>query len=224
MHLRILRSSVMNAETTSTRLLLVRHGQTSMSIDDAFCGVTDVPLAPIGHRQAEALANRLRRQHVDVLYCSPQRRALETAAPLAVALGLEIRTLEALREIDFGLWENRLRSELIQEYPELLAAWERGLWMGNPPGGETRQAVIARVVPRVIELLDTHAGQTILLISHRTTLRLLTGHMLDMALSSSRRMQVSPTGLTELHVKGDQVQILFYNDTAHLASLEETSQ
>ena len=113
MHLRILSSSVMNADTTSTRLLLVRHGQTSMSIDDAFCGVTDVPLAPIGHRQAEALANRLRRQHVDVLYCSPQRRALETAAPLAVALGLEIRTLEALREIDFGLWENRLRAELI---------------------------------------------------------------------------------------------------------------
>ena len=195
-----------------------------MSIDDAFCGVTDVPLAPVGHQQAQALAERLRRQHiVDVLYCSPQRRALETAAPLAATLGLEIRTLDALREIDFGLWENRLRAELTQEYPELIAAWERGLWIGNPPGGETRQAVIARVVPCVIELLDRHAGQTILLVSHRTTLRLLTGHMLDMALSSSRRMQLSPTGLTELRVKGDQVQILYFNDTAHLASLEETS-
>jgi broad specificity phosphatase PhoE len=212
----------MNANPTVTsRLLLVRHGQTSMSIDDAFCGITEVPLAPIGHRQAQALAERLRKQHVDVLYCSPQLRALETAAPLANALGLEIQTLDPLREIDFGLWENRLRSELIQEYPELIAAWERGLWMGNPPGGETRQAVIARVVPCVIELLDKHAGQTIMLVSHRTTLRLLTGHMLDMALSSSRRMQVSPTSLTELHVKGDQVQILYYNDTAHLASLED---
>ncbi len=213
----------MNADpTVTTHLLLVRHGQTSMSIDDAFCGVTDIPLAPIGHLQAEALAERLRKRHVDVLYCSPQRRALETAAPLAAALGLEIRMLDALREIDFGLWENRLRAELIEEYPELVAAWERGLWMGNPPGGETRQAVIARVVPRVIELLNTHAGQTILLVSHRTTLRLLTGHMLDMALSSSRRMEVSPTGLTELYIKGDQVQILHFNDTAHLASLEAT--
>ncbi len=209
--------------TVTTRLLLVRHGQTSMSIDDAFCGVTEVPLAPIGRRQAQALAERLRKQHVDVLYCSPQQRAQETAAPLAAALGLEVQTLDALCEIDFGLWENRLRSELIQEFPELIAMWDRGLWLGNPPGGETRQAVIARVVPCVIKLLETHGGQTILLVSHRTTLRLLTGHMLDMALSSSRRMQVSPTGLTELHIKGDQVQILYYNDTAHLASLEETS-
>jgi len=214
----------MNAEpTVTTRLLLVRHGQTSMSIDDGFCGITEVPLAPIGHCQAQVLAERLCKQHIDVLYCSPQQRALETAASIAAALGLEIRTLDALREIDFGLWENRLRAELIQEYPELIAAWERGLWLGNPPGGETRQAVIARVVPCVIKLLEAHAGQTILLVSHRTTLRLLTGHMLDMALSSSRRMQVSPTGLTELHIKGDQVQILYYNDTAHLASLEEAS-
>lgn len=205
--------------TVTTRLLLVRHGQTPMSIDDAFCGVTEVPLAPIGHRQAQALAERLRSQHVDVLYCSPQRRALETAAPLAAALGREIQTLDALREMDFGLWENRPRAELLREYPQLVTAWERGIWMGNPPGGETRQGVIARVVPCVIELLNKHAGQTILLVSHRTTLRLLTGHMLDMALSSSRRMQVSPTSLTELHVRGDQVEILFFNDTAHLISL-----
>ena len=192
-----------------------------MSRDDAFCGVTDVPLAPIGHRQAQALADRLRSRHVDALYSSPQRRALQTAAPLAAALGQEIRTLDALREMDFGLWENRPRTELLRDYPELLSAWERGLWMGNPPGGETRQGVIARVIPCVIELLNNHTGQTILLVSHRTTLRLLTGHMLDMALSSGRRMQVSPTSLTELQVRGDQVEILYHNDTAHLASLEE---
>jgi broad specificity phosphatase PhoE len=205
----------------TTRLLLVRHGQTDMSVDDAFCGVSDVSLTPTGFRQAQALAERLRRGHVDALYCSPQKRALETAAPIAAALELEIRKHDALREIDFGLWENRSRVELIRECPQLMDAWERGLWMGNPPGGESRQALIARVVPAVIELLTLHVGQTILLVSHRTTLRLLTGHMLDMAFSSSRRLQVSPTGLTELHVTENQVQILFYNDIAHLDSLKE---
>ncbi len=91
--------------------------------------------------------------------------------------------------------------------------------MGNPPGGETRQAVIARVVPCIIELLGAHAGKTLLVISHRTTLRLLIGHMLDMALSSSRRMEVSPASLTELHVIEDQVRLIFFNDTSHLAAL-----
>jgi broad specificity phosphatase PhoE len=211
----------MNVDTAvTTRLLLVRHGQTNTSVDDAFCGVTEVSLTALGHRQAQAVAERLRRERIDVLYCSPQQRTLETAAPIAAALGLEIHRQNALREMDFGLWENRPRAELLREYPDLVLGWDRGLWMGNPPGGETRQAVIARVVPCIIELLNKHKGETILVVSHRTTLRLLTGHMLDMALSSSRRMQVSPGSLTELQVTGDQVQMIFYNDTSHLAALK----
>ncbi len=203
-----------------TRLLFVRHGQTNMSVDDTFCGVTEIPLTPLGHRQAQALAVRLSSEHIDALYCSPQQRTLETAAPIAAALGLEIHQQSALREIDFGLWETRSHAELLKEHPDLVNGWDKGLWMGNPPGGETRQAVIARVVPCIIELLSKHAGKTILVVSHRTTLRLLTGHMLDMALSSSRRMQVSAASLTELQVTGDQVQMIFFNDTSHLAALQ----
>jgi broad specificity phosphatase PhoE len=202
-----------------TRLLLVRHGQTNMTVDDSFCGATEVPLTPMGHRQAQALAQRLQHTHIDGLYCSPQQRTLETAAPLADMLGLEIYRRDELREMDFGLWENRPRAELHKEYPRLILGWDRGLWMGNPPGGETRQAVIARVVPCVIELLEAYTGKTLLIVSHRTTLRLLIGHMLDMALSSSRRMEVSPASLTELHVIEDSVQLIFYNDISHLAAL-----
>ena len=208
-----------NDTPTTTRLLFVRHGQTNTTVDDAFCGSTEVPLTPIGHRQALALAERLRHTRIDALYCSPQQRALDTAAPIAGVLGLEISRRDELREMDFGVWENHPRSELLKEYPRLLHGWDRGLWMGNPPGGETRQAVIARVVPCIIELLGTHTGKTLLIVSHRTTLRLLIGHMLDMALSSSRRMEVSPASLTELHVTEDQVQLIFYNDTSHLAAL-----
>ena len=208
-----------NDKAIPTRLLFVRHGQTNTTVDDAFCGVTEVPLTPLGHRQAQALAERLRHTHIDVLYCSPQQRALETAAPIASVLGLEIFRRDELREMDFGVWENHPPRELSKEYPRLIDGWNKGLWMGNPPGGETRQAVIARVVPCIIELLGTHTGKTLLIVSHRTTLRLLIGHMLDMALSSSRRMEVSPASLTELHVTEDQVRLIFYNDTSHLSTL-----
>src|SRR6266851_3214768 len=81
----------------TTRLLLVRHGQTHTSRDDTFCGVTEVPLTSIGCSQSQYLAERLRREHVDALYCSPQQRARETAAPIAHALEKEIRTRSALR-------------------------------------------------------------------------------------------------------------------------------
>src|SRR5712692_5351751 len=86
----------------TTRLLLVRHGQTHTSRDDTFCGVTEVQLTAIGHAQAQCLAERLRREHVDALYCSSQQRAQETAAPIALALKMEFQTRDALRKMDFG--------------------------------------------------------------------------------------------------------------------------
>src|SRR5579863_5091206 len=118
----VTRSGVEPAVTT--RLLLVRHGQTHTSLDDAFCGVTEVALTPIGHSQAHCLAERLRREHVDALYCSPQQRAVETATPIGLALEVGVQTRSELREMDFGAWENRLRADLAREYPYELEEWE----------------------------------------------------------------------------------------------------
>lgn len=207
-----------NDTAITTRLLFVRHGQTNTAVNHVFCGTTEALLTSTGRWQAQALAERLRHESIDALYCSPQQRALETAAPIADVLRLEIRQQDALREIDFGLWENRSRTELTREYPRLLNNWDKGLWMSNPPGGETRQAVIARVVPCIIELAGAHKGKTVLVVSHRITLCLLIGHMLDMTLFSSRRLLLSPASLTELRMTEDQAQMILFNDTSHLVT------
>jgi broad specificity phosphatase PhoE len=203
--------------TVSTRLLLVRHGQTEMSRADAFCGVTEVPLTSAGHAQAQRLAERLRGESIAALYSSPQQRALDTAAPIAAALGLEIWARTALREIDFGRWENRLRPAIAQEFPAELAAWERGSWMVQPPGGETQQAVIARIVPCIIEIVYAHPNQTVLIVAHKSSLRLLIGHLLGMSPPASRHLRLDPASLSELRVTGDQVELIVYNDTSHVA-------
>jgi broad specificity phosphatase PhoE len=118
--------------------------------------------------------------------------------------------------MNFGQWEQCVRTELAREYPQAIAAWERGSWMAQPPGGETQQEVIARVVPCVIDLLNTHAGQTILLVSHKSTLRLLMGNMLNMSLQANRSLRLDPASISELRVTGDSVQLFRYNDTNHL--------
>ncbi len=204
-------------QAVTTRLLLVRHGQTHTSLDDAFCGVTEVSLTSIGRSQAQCLAERLRREHVDALYCSPQQRAQETAVPIGLALELEIQTRDVLREMDFGEWENRLRADLAREYPLELEEWERGSWMAHPPGGETQQAVVARVVPCIIEILTLHADQTVLVVSHKSVLRLLIGHLLNMAPPDSRHLRLDPASLSELRVTGDHVELIRCNDTSHLS-------
>ncbi len=109
-----------NDTPITTRLLFVRHGQTDTTVNDAFCGVTEVPITPMGRRQAQALAERLRPVHVDALYCSPQQRALETATPIASVLGLEMQRRDELREMDFGVWENHPPTQLLKEYPQLI--------------------------------------------------------------------------------------------------------
>ena len=203
-------------QAVTTRLLLVRHGQTHTSLDDAFCGVTEVPLTLYGRSQAQCLAERLRREHVDALYCSPQQRAQETAAPIGLALEIEIRTRNALREMDFGEWENRLRADLAREYPHELEEWERGSWMAHPPGGETQQAVVDRVVPCIVEILTSHVDQTVVVVSHKSVLRLLIGHLLKMAPPESRHLRLDPASLSELRVTGALVELVRCNDTSHL--------
>lgn len=204
-------------KVTTTHLFLVRHGQTAQSHDDAFCGTTETPLTAKGHEQALHLSERLRYEPISALYCSPQGRACETATPIADALGVKIQTRNALREMDFGRWENRARNELAQEYPQELATWEHGSWMAQPPDGETQQAVIARIVPCITELLTFHAGQTILIVSHKTILRLFIGHVLNMSLPDSRSLKMSAGSISELSVTGDRVQLMRINDTSYLA-------
>jgi len=199
------------------RLLLVRHGQTPTSRDDTFCGVTEVPLTAIGHAQAQRLAERLQREHVDALYCSPQQRAQETAAPMALALNIEIRTRDALREMDFGQWENRSRADLAREYPHELTEWERGSWMAHPPGGETQQAVVARVVPCIIDILTAHVGQTVVVVTHKSALRLLIGHLLNITSTESRYLRLDPASISELRVTRGEVELVLCNDTSHLS-------
>ncbi len=207
----------MNQEAiTTTRLLLARHGQTELALNDAFCGTTEAPLTATGREQAERLAQRLSREHIDALYCSPQERTRETAKPVAALLNLEIQIRKALREMNFGLWEQRVQADVAKEWPQEMAAWKRGSWMTQLPDGETQQAVIARIVPCIVELVVAHPDQTVLIVSHRTALRLLVGHLMNLSLANSRGLHLDPASVSCLLVKGDQVQLVFYNDTSHL--------
>lgn len=211
-----------------TRFIFVRHGETPASRDDIFCGTTEAHLTPDGYAQAERLAARLRHRSIVALYSSPQQRALETAAPIAQALRLEIQQRAELREMDFGLWENCTRAEVAERFPEELTIWENGSWLAHPPDGETQQQVIVRGVSCISDLLQKHkrtwtesipAEQTLLIVAHKTLLRLLIGHLLDMSLVASRNLRLDPASISEVRIVRGHAQLLTYNATGHLLSL-----
>ena len=111
---------------TSTRLLLARHGQTVWHAENRYAGGdSDIDLTPTGVEQARWLAAAVRGRGVDAVVVSPVRRARETAAPAAAALGVEATVVDDLREMGFGLVEGRTLAEVAAEEPDGAAIVER---------------------------------------------------------------------------------------------------
>ena len=127
----------MTPPSPSLTLLLIRHGETAWNAEARFRGQTDIALSPRGRRQAEALARTLPPSFaIGHIYSSPLPRCLETARPLAAALGLAVAAEPRLIDLDYGEWSGRLIAEVAEQFPQDYAAWLAGDLSFHFPGGE----------------------------------------------------------------------------------------
>jgi broad specificity phosphatase PhoE len=208
----------------TTRILLVRHGETTLSADDRFAGSTDVPLSDAGRHQAECLAERLSCVSLDAVYCSPMRRTRETAAIVARPHGLEIVARNALREIDHGRWEQLRRADVEVRFPDEYEAWSRDPFRFAPNGGESGAHVIARAMPAVQNIVSSHPGETVLVVSHKATIRLIIAGLLGFDARSYRdRLDQFPACLNILDFSSPTTaRLALFNDVSHYATLVST--
>ncbi len=126
-------------------LYCVRHGESTYNAEGRLQGQSDVPrLSPLGRRQSEAAAAALAHLPIEAVYASPLRRAMETAEIIAGLLRLEIRPEPRLKEINVGLFQDKLRSELEGLCPRELDAWLSGDPDYAIPGGESRRQLAQR--------------------------------------------------------------------------------
>jgi probable phosphoglycerate mutase len=170
----------------STELTLVRHGRTIWHAENRYAGVSDVPLDETGRAQAVALAGWARHQHFDVLVCSPARRAVATAAPVAAALGLEPEVVTDLREVDFGIAEGRTLAELWVSHPDAAAAFVADPVAHPFPGAESPAAAAERAVAALRDVAERHRGRSVLVVAHNTLLRLALCRWLGIPLARYR--------------------------------------
>jgi broad specificity phosphatase PhoE len=154
-----------------TEILLARHGETEWNVERRWQGHADVPLNALGRDQAHDLAARLAGEHVDAIYASDLSRARETAEIVGAALGVAVRTLRELREIDVGSWSGRTTDEIQREDP---GARDRVRDHGYGwEGGETPAQMAARVVAAVRRLAAEHPDERILIVAHGGVIRAL---------------------------------------------------
>ncbi|GAA1208438.1 bifunctional RNase H/acid phosphatase [Prauserella alba] len=209
------------ATGTPTRLLLVRHGQTEMSVDRRYSGLGDVALTETGRWQAQAVAKRLAgmdslRDVDPVVVASPLLRAAATAQAAADAVGTRVETLQELRETDFGAWEGLTFAEASQRDPEVHGRWMRDTSV-PPPDGESFDAVYTRVQQAYDELLRRYEGRTVVVVSHVTPIKMLLRLALDGGPSLLFRLHLDPASLSIADFYPDgNASVRLFNDVSHL--------
>lgn len=202
-----------------TRLLLLRHGQTPMSIDRRYSGSASNPtLTDFGHRQAAAAARRLAVGDWDIagIVASPQARALQTAEHAARELGLDIHVDDDLRETDFGEWEGLTFGEAHARDRAIHDAWLSNPEM-PPPGGEAFRAVDDRVAEARDRIVTRHGAGTILVVSHVTPVKALLrqGLATGFELYTRLHLDLASLSVAEFYADGP-TSVTLINDTAHL--------
>lgn len=200
-----------------TRVLLVRHGSTELSAEDRFAGATNVQLSDGGRSQAVGLSRRLREVPIHAFYASPMDRTMETARILAEPHGLVVQERHAFLEINHGKWEGLTRLEAETQFAAQYRRWEEDPYNFSPEDGETGLALTARALPCLLELVALHDGETLCVVSHKATIRLLLSSLLGFDPRRYRdHLDLNPASLTILDFR-DQVhaRLTVYNDVAH---------
>ncbi|GAA3218108.1 bifunctional RNase H/acid phosphatase [Actinocorallia longicatena] len=205
--------------TEPTRTLLLRHGQTPLSVERRFAGIGDIPLTDFGVAQAKAAAAHLSSVKIDVIVASPLRRAQDTAAAVAELTGAEIHTEPGFRETDFGLWEGHSFAEVQSRWGDELDAWFADPDFA-PPGGESFAEVSRRVTTAREELLARHPRQTVLVVSHVTPIKIMVQFALDAPNTILYRLHLDTASLCTVDWYADGPAVVrSLNDTHYLPAL-----
>src|SRR5262249_21997511 len=160
-------------QEASLRMILIRHAEPERQAKGKCYGRFDIGLSDSSRTQLAEKLNSLRNFAAAALYTSPLRRAAESAAIVGLHLRLQPILSPELQEIDFGRFEGLAYDEIQRLYPE-----EYRLWMERPteikfPLGEGFPEMKARVLGFKDFLLNTHRGQTVVLVCHGGTNRIL---------------------------------------------------
>ena len=192
-------------------LLLVRHALPEMVTD---VDRADPPLTDVGRAQAAALADTWAERGIDAIASSPARRAMQTAAPLAERLGLDVITDERLLEIDWGSSRYLPYEELRTQDPDAAASLSNAMASDDPRSAAWRGGL----VEAIDELVAAHRGQRVVVACHGGVIAAYVAHVLG-GPAAIPRIGVTYASVTwVLASSGGRRLVRSLNDVAHLTA------
>jgi probable phosphoglycerate mutase len=180
----------------TTTMYFVRHASHDR-LDKVLCGrMPGVELNQAGRGQARRLAGRLQAERIAAVFSSPLCRALQTATPIARALGLDVHVEDALNEIDLGAWSGRAFHQLADD-PDW-RGWNDDREHARPPGGESMQQVQGRLRSWIDTTCERYCDAGVVAVTHGDVIKAVLADSLDMSVSRHDRIEISPASVSVL--------------------------
>lgn len=211
-----------------TTIVLVRHGRTALTEARKISGGDgdDPDLSEVGLLDAAAVSRALsgvgsqgpwqRIAPISAIVASPMKRTRQTAEIIAKQHGLKVTENENLREISFGDWDGLSHEEAQAKDSTLWQTW-RGSWSVSPPNGESLEVFDQRLQLARQQIVERHAGKTVVVVAHVMPIRGFLRWAFDAAAAAYWRPQVAPCSISIIRVWGDETaEVVTVNHTAHL--------
>ncbi|MBO9608669.1 MAG: histidine phosphatase family protein [Paenibacillaceae bacterium] len=200
----------------TTNIFLVRHGETVWNVEHRMQGHQDSALTVLGVQQALWLGERLRDEPLHAVYSSSSDRAFRTAELITQHKEVKINPSDELKEISLGTWEGKTQSFLKNHFPDQF----ENFW-GDPEtyisdGGETFKEVEQRAIKKLSEILRSHDGENVLLVTHTVVVKLLMAYFEKRLLKDLwQPPYIHPVSLCHIQITNGNPCILLYGDTGH---------
>ena len=202
------------------RLIVVRHGETLYNIQHRITGQSDVPLSPLGERQAELVGAYLAHEKIDLIVSSDLQRARATAQAIAGVHDLPVHDDADLREIAMGEWEGHNTEEITALFADSQVKWRTDATnYAIPGGGENITQVHARIARAVEHWYTQYPAATVVWTTHGGFIGILACHMLGLDISRRWQFRHDNASITEFWLHPERTILAHFNETAHLAEV-----
>lgn len=196
----------------TTKLLLIRHGETVWNRNKRYSGYIDIDLSRKGRAQAKKLQQRLKGEQVDKIYSSDRKRAIQTAK--IIFKNFPIEKIGDLREVHFGIFEGLTYDEILKRHPVAYRNWLKDPFKTAIPKGENLKDFKKRIIKAVKKIISLNKGKTVAVVCHGGSISILMNHLLK----SKKFWHKIPksASLSIVEYKNGKTRIKLFNDTSHL--------
>ena len=198
-------------------IYITRHGQTQWNKEGRMQGCQNSDLTESGVYNAKKLGESLKHMNFDVIYCSPLGRAVDTAKHIRGNKDTEIVINEALKEMNFGVWEGMTYPEIKEIYPQQYENFWNKPQLFEAINGESFDELIHRVKNGLNELISKESYENILIVTHTCVIKAISLIVKDHSIEGFWDLPyINDTSLTVLEVIDKKMKFILEADVSHL--------